>query len=87
MTDRPGADNRCSASLGAALRAPKQPVERLLVARFHDIRQEDKAQITVKGLRPRRIGQGLLADSLDSPVTRAAALESVGHVEPSGSSA
>src|SRR5262245_24244162 len=48
---------------------PKQPGERLLVARFHDIAQKDEAQVTIERLRPRRIGQGLLEDSLDSLMT------------------
>jgi hypothetical protein len=47
----------------------KQPSEQLLVARFHDIAQENEAQITVERLHPRRIGQGLLEDCLDSLMT------------------
>jgi hypothetical protein len=48
---------------------PKQPVKRLLVARFHDIGQKDKAQVTVERLHSRRISQGLLEDCLDSLMT------------------
>ena len=47
----------------------KKPGERLLVVRFHNISQEDKTQVTVERLRPRRIRYRLLENFLDSLLT------------------